>query len=126
MKTALLLSVLLVAPVQARDNGQWNGDPDTKKWYQELKQPGNNVSCCGEADAYWCDKIFTRDGKNYCTITDDRVVMNRPAVPVGTEIEIPDAKMLDGEEAHGNPTGHSVVFLSTSGYVFCFILDSGT
>lgn len=54
-------------------------------------QPDNpSASCCGEADAYWCDTINVRDGKTFGTITDARpdAPLGRPHVPVGTEVEI--------------------------------------
>ena len=102
--------------------------PEQNAWYESLKQPDNpTASCCGIADGYWCDGIHTRDGINYCTITDDRVIPNRTPRPLGMEIEIPDRKMMDGSKTRGNPTGHSVVFLSSGEIpvVYCFVMDSG-
>jgi hypothetical protein len=97
--------------------------PELNEWYAGLMQPDNPaVSCCGEADAYWCDDYYARDGKAYCKITDDRVVARRPSVPVGTEIEIPDRKLKWDRR---NPTGHSVVFLSSGGAVYCFVQNGG-
>lgn len=93
------------------------------QWYAGLMQPDNpTASCCGKADAYWCDDYFARDGKAYCRITDDREVAGRPPVPVGTEIEIPERKL---KWDRGNPTGHSIVFLSSGGMVFCFVQSGG-
>lgn len=93
------------------------------QWYGSLMQPDNpTASCCGVADAYWCDDYFARDGKAYCRITDDREVAGRPPVPVGTEIEIPERKL---KWDRGNPTGHSIVFLSSGGMVFCFVQSGG-
>lgn len=82
------------------------------------------ASCCGEADAYWCDDIHVRNGKTFCTVTDDRdnIQLKRTPVPIGTEIEIPDKKLTWKD---GNPTGHSIVFLSTAGYVYCFVQNGG-
>ena len=63
----ILLLVLFLHLVH--DDGQWgNADPGIRDWYQSLMQPDvPNASCCGEADAYWCDTIHTRsstiDGK---------------------------------------------------------------
>ncbi len=115
-----------VARGHARNLGQWDGtDPAVRAWYQGLMQPDNpTVSCCGEADAYWCDNYFARNGKAYCRITDDRPdePRGRPHVEIGTEIEIPDAKL---KWDRGNPTGHSIVFLSRSGFVFCFVQGGG-
>jgi hypothetical protein len=92
-------------------------------WYAGLMQPDNpTASCCGKADAYWCDDYYAKDGKAYCRITDDREVAGRPPVPVGTEVEIPERKL---KWDRGNPTGHSIVFLSSGGAVFCFVQAGG-
>jgi hypothetical protein len=88
-------------------------------------QPDNpNASCCGEADAYWADEIHVRGGKTFATVTDSRpdAPLKRPHVAVGTEIEIPNHKL---KWDRSNPTGHTVVFLSRVGYVFCFVQSSG-
>ena len=101
--------------------GHEHDRPELDQWYSGLMQPDNpSVSCCGKADAYWCDTINVKDGKTFCTITDDRpdAPLKRPPVPIGTEIEIPNHKL---KWDRGNPTGHAVVFLSSSGSVFCFV-----
>lgn len=94
-------------------------------WYGSLMQPDNpSVSCCGLADAYWCDDYFARDGKAYCRVTDDRedAPLKRPHIDIGTEFEIPPYK-LKWDKA--NPTGHSVIFVNTSGHVWCFVQAGG-
>lgn len=122
-----LLVGFCICGVNARDLGQWeNSDPVVREWYQHLMQPDHpTTSCCGEADAYWCDDLHTKNGKNYCAITDDRPdePLRRPHIAIGTLIEIPDAKIKWDK---GNPTGHSIVFISYSGYVFCFVNGGGT
>lgn len=123
-----------VTKVHARNLGQFDSDTDRARWFRSLMQPDNPaVPCCGEADGYYCDNLHTKtdaDGKhtNWCTITDDRddKPLGRVHVEVGTEIEIPDRKLMTGEQIHGaNPVGHSIVFLSSAQYVWCFIFDSG-
>lgn len=122
-----LLAALFVGNVKARDLGQWEGgDPKVREWYQSLMQPDvPTLSCCGEADAYWCDDIRVRDGKAYCRITDDRPdgPLGRPHRKVGEEYEIPPNKL---KYDAGNPTGHSIIFLSTAGYTWCFVQGSGS
>ncbi len=87
-----------------------------------------NVSCCGEADAYWADEIHVKDGKTFATITDDRddAPLMRPHIDVGTVIEIPNHKL---KWDRGNPTGHSVLFVRTGHdgdqYVYCFVQGTG-
>lgn len=126
LKAALVLLLLVVTPALARDLGQWEGgDPVVKQWYKSLMQPDNpGISCCGESDAYWCDDYYARDGKAFCKITDDRpdAPLKRPHIPVGTEIEIPPHKLKWDK---GNPSGHSVVFVSPSLYVHCFVQNGG-
>jgi hypothetical protein len=108
-----------VRPSHAHDHDR----PELDQWYAGLMQPDNpTASCCGRADAYWCDDYYAKDGRAYCRITDDREVAGRPPVPVGTEIEIPDRKL---KFDRGNPTGHAVVFLSSGGAVFCFVQAGG-
>lgn len=122
----LLLALLLTRHANARDLGQWSdGDPAIRNWYQSLMQPdAPNTSCCGEADAYWADEIHVRDGKTYATITDDRddAPRGRPHIDIGTEIEIPDHKL---KWDRANPTGHGIVFMSRSRFVFCYVQPGG-
>ena len=101
-----LMVLFLASGAHAIDNGQWeNTDP-------AIKQPDNpHVSCCGEADAYYTDKVYTKDGKNIAVVTDTRPdeAFKRPHVPPGTDIVIPDRKM---KWDRGNPTGHNIIFLN--------------
>jgi hypothetical protein len=118
----------VIGVVNARDLGQWgaiNNDPAVREWYQALMQPDMpNASCCGEADAYWADEIHVKNGKTYATITDDRPdePRMRPHIDIGTEIEIPNNKLKWDKS---NPTGHGIVFLSRSGFVYCFVQPGG-
>jgi len=125
MRVALVL-MLLVCPALARDLGQWeNADPAIREWYQSLMQPdAPGVSCCGEADAYFCDDVHVRGGKTYCKITDDRddVSRGRPHREIGEEFEIPQNKL---KWDSGNPSGHTILFLGRSNYVFCFVQTGG-
>jgi hypothetical protein len=89
-------------------------NPDQDEWYRNLKMPDNPlVPCCDRADAYFADVIHTRNGKTFVTITDDRpdAPLGRHHVPLGTEIEVPNAKL---KWDAGNPTGHAVVFLNVN------------
>ena len=121
------------------DGPAWDKEtPAIREWYKNLMQPDvPTASCCGLADAYWCDTIITRtstfDGKVHvsCRITDDRPdapLNGRPHIPMGTEIEIPEKKL---KWDRGNPTGHAIVFLGRGGqygqtqYVFCFVQGTG-
>jgi hypothetical protein len=117
----LLAFALLVQRGHAHD-----ADPSHDEWYRSLKQPdAPAISCCGTADAYWCDTWYVRDSKTYCRITDDRddAPLMRPHVAIGTEVYIPDYKLKWDAQ---NPTGHAVVFLGPSLHTYCFVQSSGT
>ena len=118
---AMFIVVALVGNALAHDPDH----PEHHPWYGSLMQPDNpSVSCCGLADAYWCDEYFARDGKAYCRITDGRddAPLGRPHIPLGTEFEIPPYKL---KFDRGNPTGHAVIFVNTYGHVWCFVQGGG-
>jgi hypothetical protein len=124
---AALVMLILSGAAFGRDLGQWDhSDPELRKWYESLTQPDvPSASCCGEADAYWCDDISVREPHVYCRITDDRddAPLKRPHLPMGTEIEIPINKYKTDA---GNPTGHAIIFLSVqSKFVYCFVQGAG-
>jgi hypothetical protein len=112
--------------VHAHDSGQWeNTDPQTRKWFETLMQPDNpSISCCGEADAYWADEYEVKEGKLFAIITDTRDdgPLGRPHVAPGTRIEVPQHKL---KWDSGNPTGHTVIFLSSGGAVYCYVQNGG-
>ncbi len=124
---SLVALVALLSVAFARDVGQWtNVDPKIHEWYQHLTRPDMPGSiCCTEADAYWADEVHVRNGKMYVVVTDDRDdgPLHRPHIPNGTEIEVPPEKLKYDE---GNPTGHGVLFVSTSGFTWCYVMGSGT
>lgn len=110
----VLLSLLLSTRADPHDH-----DHSHDEWYKSLMQPDNpTASCCGVADAYWCDDISVKNGKTFCAITDDQTIPGRPSLPLGTLFEIPDRKL---KWDRGNPTGHAIVFLSSGGAVYCFV-----
>lgn len=126
VEATLILALLFATSAHARDLGQWeDSDPVVSEWFKTLMQPDvPTASCCGAADAYWCDDYYARDGKAYCRITDlrDDGPLKRAHVDPGTEIEIPPNKL---KHDAGNPSGHSVVFLSRGLYVYCFVQNGG-
>lgn len=132
--------LLFMFPAQCRDLGQWEqSDPERRAWFQKLKVPYSEFSCCGDADAYWTDEVRVVDGKVIATVTDDRddEPLHRPHVPIGTQYVIPPDKVIgvDGTRM-GNPTGHTITFLSGPGWingnpadaanrpVLCFVPDA--
>lgn len=120
----LIVLLFSVRITPARDLGQWQ-DGTVRQWYEGLMQPDiPNASCCGEADAYWCDDYYARDGKAFCRITDDRPdePRNRPHRDIGQEFEIPPNKL---KWDRANPTGHGVIFLSRGDFVYCYVQPGG-
>ncbi|OYX79543.1 MAG: hypothetical protein B7Y77_01730 [Bradyrhizobium sp. 35-63-5] len=120
------LVVIFSPRAHARDAGQWEGsNHEIRQWFESLMQPDQpTISCCGEADAYWADKIQVEGEKVFAIITDDRPdgPLRRPHIPVGTKIEVPPWKL---KFDRGNPSGHAVIFLSTTRQVYCFVQSSG-
>jgi hypothetical protein len=120
-----ILAALFIGNVRARDYGQWDRSDPIVEWYQKLMQPdAPTVSCCGEADAYWCDDYYARGGKAYCKITDERPdeERGRPHREIGQEFEIPNHKLKYDQS---NPTGHGIIFLSRGNYVYCYVAPGG-
>jgi hypothetical protein len=119
---ALALAIGAMSFASARDLGQWEAvDPDVRQWFQSLMRPDVPSSpCCSFADAYWADEVHVRNGKVYATVDDDRpdAPLGRPHIPNGTEFEVPPEKLKFDKS---NPTGHNILFISVSGYTWCFV-----
>jgi hypothetical protein len=116
----------LMSVADARDTGQWESvNPVIREWYQALMQPDNPaVSCCGEADSYWADS-FEVDGDRYVAIiTDPRpdAPRRRKHIDIGTRIVVPNHKLKYDQS---NPTGHGIIFLSASDFVYCYVAPGG-
>lgn len=114
-----LIIALFATGAHARNSGQWSlVDPEIRNWYESIKQPDTAISCCGEADSYFCDEHA--DGVQvYCIIDDDRndEELKRRHIDNGTRIDIPPNKINHDP----NVVGHGVVFLSSNSYVWCFV-----
>ena len=122
-----LVLVFFVSTASARDYGQWEATDSTiREWYKTLMQPDNPaVSCCGESDAYWADSYEVSPAGEYIAIiTDDRPdePLGRRHIDVGTRIVIPKHKLKYDQS---NPTGHGIIFTTTSLYVYCYVAPGG-
>jgi hypothetical protein len=63
---AALAALATLLPAAARHNGRWADAPAAiRQWFQSLMQP-DNLSCCGEADAFEAD-TFEMEG--WCCVT---------------------------------------------------------
>jgi hypothetical protein len=114
-----LLMVLFTAAAEAREGRQWSDSPIAiQQWFQALMQPDNpHMSCCGEADSFEADQ-FEAKGDHYVAIITD----GKGVIPNGTRIEVPNQKMKFDA---GNPTGHGIIFIGSSGQVYCFVAPGG-
>lgn len=128
MKRIVLVLVFgcVMGVVNARDLGQWEtGDPAIRAWYQALMQPDlPTASCCGEADAYWADSYEVAGDQYVAIITDPRPdePLRRKHMDIGTRIVVPNHKLKFDQS---NPTGHGVIFLSRTDFVFCYVAPGG-
>ncbi len=138
------LVIFFARPAYPREltPGQWaQNDPETSAWYKRQMMPDHPKSpCCGEADAYWADEVHVdTKGNVIAVVTDDRddVPLGRSPVPMGTRYIVPANKVVDARVQGGNPTGHTIIFLSGVSWdnntsyperraVLCFILGWGT
>lgn len=122
---AVLSLITLIFSVRVSPAHDIDSSLAINQWYEELKQPDvPAASCCGEADAYWCDDYYARDGRAFCRITDDRPdgPRGRPHRDVGQEFEIPPNKLKWDKS---NPTGHGIIFLSRGDFVYCYVQSGG-
>jgi hypothetical protein len=91
-------------------------------------QPDNPyMSCCGEADAFEADAFeadtfevdtFEVDGDHYVAVITD----GKGAIADGTRIMAPNTKMKWDRR---NPTGHGIIFIGSSGQVYCHVAPGG-
>lgn len=116
---AFVVLTVLVCAALAHDPAHHELDG----WYATRKQPDTGISCCGPSDAYFCDE-GARGQQVVCIINDDRddKELHRIHIPNGTVIEIPQHKI----NKDPNPTGRAVVWLSSAGFVWCFVGISGS
>lgn len=111
--------------------------PDLSEYYASLMQPDNpKSSCCGDADRYFADKteactaddlirvpscaivaVITDEGPDVFTLANGKTI-NRPHIPVGTRIPVPQNKIR--KHPQPNPTDRNIIFTGTSLYPYCW------
>lgn len=124
------LAIVSLHPAHARPSAAFGGNKsEVSEWIAGLMQPDNAaVSCCGDADLYWADTFeVSPDGEYVAIITDDRgeaydELVGRVPVPVGTRVIVPNRKLKFDK---GNPTGHGVIFLSSTQQAICYVAPGG-
>lgn len=117
---AVIVPTLFLTNVSARDLGQWQDNPQSE-WFARQKQPGTEISCCGASDAYEADEFITEGEQYFAVITDTRddAPLMRPHIPAGTRIAIPPEK-IKRDNKDPNPSGHGLVFVGSTGMVYCY------
>jgi hypothetical protein len=111
--TALLVGAFLltIANVKARDDGQYTNSPN-KSWFQSLKIPGTQSSCCDLSDCHTVD--YDIKGDHYRAFVE------------GEWVDIPNDKVLNNV---GNPVGQGVAcyakYPDTPIRLFCFVPAGG-
>lgn len=115
-------------PAHSFDRGQWGespvGDPRLASGTDAVGR--SDRPCCGELDAFWADS-FEVEGDHYVAIvTDDRFIPDRPNIPAGTRIPVPNNKMKFDA---GKPTGHGVLFARLwpvgTAWTYCYVAPGG-
>lgn len=114
-----MVFIVTCLPALARNSPQWADEPEQiRRWFQSLMQPDNPyMSCCGEADAFEAD-VFEVEGDHYVAVITD----GKGVIPGGTRVPVPNQKMKWDQ---GNPTGHGILFIGSSGQVYCYVTPGG-
>jgi hypothetical protein len=129
LSAAIVIALILLVSYARAEKGFDPNNP-TAHWFETLKVPGTNNSCCGYGDAYAADLYEKHpDGSYTAVITDGSAITYpdgsiRAYIANGTKVEVPKERVNPPKD--GNPTGHGVLFLSTYEQaimnVFCFVL----
>ena len=87
-------------------------------WRRTGRSVPPRISALGPID------LQVGEGEYIAIITDERPdePLKRKHVDVGTRIVVPHHKLKYDQS---NPTGHGIVFLSRSEYVFCYVAPGG-
>lgn len=140
MKRSILMLAFLAScaqPLPARDSGQWSeASPERSAWFESLMQPDTLSftkprSCCGDADAYEADLFEVDSAGDIIAIVTDGTGNDhgKITIPDGTRIMVPAKKVVTGDQAKTNPTGHGWVFVrfdedGDSESVYCFVMGN--
>lgn len=104
-------AVILMAARAFAQDGHWNhGHAENHDWYEKLKQPGTDYSCCnGTKDGVEGDCRPTRAYRHEDGTW--RAMINGRWIAVPKRVELQSLA----------PDGNSHVCASKGGYIFCFI-----
>lgn len=102
-----------------------------QSWISKVLRPDNppeypTRTCCGESDAYIADAFVLEGDKFYAIITrnyeavEDYEGGGSRGYNKGDRVLIPPEKVNRAFENGGNPSGHGIVFINSSGEVLCY------
>lgn len=108
--TALVAVFLCAVGAHAKDDGQFTNSPN-REWFQSLKIPGSQTSCCDLSDCHVVE--YDMHGDHYRAFIE------------GKWIDIPNEKVLN----IGNPIGQGIACYSHwqdfPVNIFCFVAAGG-
>lgn len=90
----LFITLLVVTPGLARDNGQYGQvDPEIRQWFRSQKSPKTGAICCNEADGVYAEEQiranhywtrFPESNGEWMQVPDEVVIKdpNRNGAPV--------------------------------------------
>ena len=104
------LAAAFVSPAMAQDGTHGQGHAEHHDWYQKLKRPGSNASCCsGTINGVEGDcrptRAYQKDDGTWVALLDGRWVQVPP-------------KVVLQELA---PDGRSHICANKTGSIFCFL-----
>jgi len=86
-------------------------DPALAPWFESLKQPGTDASCCSIADCRTVE--FRQDRNGYEVLIDGRWKMSAPFW-----LRVPPNRIIDRND---NPTSRGVVCFTPEAGILCFL-----
>lgn len=112
LNAALVVAAFAWSPAMAQDHSGHHGQghAENHDWYEKLKQPGSNASCCnGTKNGVEGDcrptRAYQKDDGNWYAL------LNGRWVPVPPRVVLKDL----------SPDGNSHICAGQSGVIFCFL-----
>lgn len=125
LKILAVVCLVMSSTAYAGAPENWGHWPDdVKGWFPTVMQPGwegrtdQGHSCCGEADAYVVQMTGQEPNGDFDVVIPD----GRGIMPNGQKIIVPHDKL---QWHYANPIGEIILFVSTSGTVYCLVPQIG-
>jgi len=107
LRLALVTAAPLLSPSSGTARPPAHSDPALAPWFQSLRQPGTDISCCSLADCRTTQYRMGADGYE--------------ALIEGAWVAVPPDKVL---RRTPNPTGRAVVCYLPGKGILCFVTPS--